>query len=505
MQSGIKTNMSKNKDKSLTFKALMIATGKTIKRIMGTLLILVLVRIFTKEDFGTYRQILFIIGMVLVVIEFSIPKSLLFFVPKQKNEKDQKAFISQSYQMLSTLAIFTVLLMLVLSDLIAKKFNNPEIGRLLRIYSPVLIFQVISHNYFSSVMISLNRHKTAALSYVFIGMPNTLAILVSALLDFNLEKIFTISLIVVGIQYSILLVLIKKLKIGIFVLPNIEKIKEQLKYVLPLSLALLSGLISVELDRIVISMYFTAEIFAIYSIGAMQVPFVGNLFEGVSSTVIPKISEYIRDGKKEKILDLCNRGTRKVSILLFPIFAFLYVHANEIIVFLYTEQYAGAVKIFRIYLLVILMKISFCGNILMGTGKTKVILITTLFTLTLNLILNFILVKHLGLIGPAIATIGSRLLHQGIFVIFVCFFLKYSFHKIFPLVGLGKIMLLSFLSSVLVRFISILEMPKIFDLTAKGVLFLIVYLVGLYVFKMLLQSEKEMIRNFMIKLPLIKS
>ena len=495
--------MKLKKDKSLTFKAAILAVGKTVKRLIGTISILVLVRLLSKEDFGTYRQVLFIIGMAIVLVEFAIPKSLFYFVPKAETSEEKNRFISQSYLMLSVLGISASIILFFGAEFIGVKFNNDSLVLLLKIYAPVVIFLAISQNFFSSTLISLNKHTLAAYSYVFVGMPNTVAIIIAAFVGFSLNEIFSVSLFVIIMQYLILFILFGRLRISLFQLPKYENIKEQFKYVLPLSFALISGLISVELDRLVISMYFSAATFAIYSVGAMQVPLVGNLFEGVSSTVIPKIAQYLAADRKNEIEVLCNRGTRKMSLLLFPIFCFLFVHAKEVITLLYTDKFVEAVPVFRIYLLLVIMKISFCGNIIMGSGKTNIVLKATLITLSLNLLLNFIFVKYLGFIGPAIATIGSRLLHQTIFVLWVTLYLKYKMTVLFPIKTLLQIFLISLLSSLAVYPISILNIPKILSVGFAGISFLLVYILMLSAFKILLDSEKEMIKDKLLRVPVI--
>lgn len=495
--------MKVKKDKSLTFKAAVLTIGKTVKRFIGTISIIVLARLLPIEDFGTYRQVLFVIGLAVVLVESSIPKSLLYFVPMEKTPEKKNIYISQSFLMLSAVSILAVLFIYFGADFIGLKFGNADLVLLLKLYAPVVLFLAISQNFFSSALISLDKHSLAAYSYVFVGMPNILAIIITAFFTSSLKIIFMVSLVIIAIQYLILIILIAKLKIRLFLHPDWAKIKKQLAYILPLSFALMSGLISVELDRLVISMYFTSATFAIYSVGAMQVPLVGNLFQGVSSTVIPKISEYLSLDKKNEVEDLCNRGTRKMALLLFPIFCFLWIHAKDLIVLLYTDEFIEAVPVFRIYLLIVLVKISFCGNIIMGSGKTSIVLKTTIFTLTLNLILNFVLVRYWGVIGPAIATIFSRLLHQGIFAIWVTLSLKYKLSALFPIKKIAQIFVISLVASLISYPLNFLNIPKLLSFGLAGSSFLLIYYLMLKSFNVLLESENKMIRDIIRKVPII--
>ena len=432
---------------SLTFKVAILAIGKTVKRLIGTISILILVRLLTQEDFGTYKQILLIIGLVVVIAEFSIPKSLLYFVSIADNKDERNGYLSQSFGFLSIIGVISSVCLYLFADVIANTFNNPNIGDILKVYAPSVIFLLISQNYFSYMLISMDKHKSASYSFVFVGLPNAISIVISVVLGYSLIQVFMISLSVMAIQYTILIYLIKKLDVQLLEYPHRKLVIKQWKYILPLSFTILSGIVAVQFDKLIISYYFTPAVFAVYAIGAMQVPFVSNLFESVNATITPNIAKYVKSGETKRVAELSRTGTRKVSLLIFPIFCFLFIYADQIITLLFTHNYIGAVPIFRVYLFVILMKISFCGAIILGSGQTGLILKTSIFTTSLNVCLNFLLVIYLGLIGPAIATVVSRLLHQGLFVIWVKNILGYNISEIFAINDLARILVLSMISA----------------------------------------------------------
>lgn len=487
------------KTPSLTIKVALLAIGKTVKRLIGTLSILILVRVLTQDDFGTYKQVLLIVGTIVAISEFSIPKSLLYFVPGAKDKLERDRYLSQSFFLLSIVGMLVSLLLFLFADNISQQFNNPLLKDILSVYAPSIIFLLISQNYFSYLLISLDKHKSASYSYVFVGLPNSIAILVSILIGLSLIQVFAVSLVVMSLQYITLILLINKQDVSLLIKPKLKFVKEQWLYVLPLSFTLLSGIVSVQIDKLVISHYFAPAIFAVYSVGAMQVPFVSNLFESVGATVLPKIVEYVKSGEKSSVEKLSNKGTRKVALLIFPIFSFLYIFADQIITILYTHQYRDAVPIFRIYLLVILMKVSLCGTIIIASGRTGLILRTSIFTLSLNVLLNFILVKHMGLIGPAIATVGSRLLHQGLFVVWVKRIIGLRVSNMFPVATLLKIFFISIISASVCYPLTQINLYPIVGLGLAGFMFSVVYIAILMQAKMLDDTENRLVKDYLIK------
>ena len=92
-----------------------------------------------------------------------------------------------------------------------------------------------------------------------------------------------------------------------------------------------------------------------------------------------------------------------ISLVSFGVFTY----ATDVMTLLYSSKYISGSNVFRIYTLVLLLRVTYFGMILNSKGKTKFIFYSSLLSLILNLVLNYIFYKLFGFIEPAIATLLS--------------------------------------------------------------------------------------------------
>jgi O-antigen/teichoic acid export membrane protein len=115
------------------------------------------------------------------------------------------------------------------------------------------------------------------------------------------------------------------------------------------------------------------------------------------------MSSQCAKGEKPAALELFRKASIKSACILFPTTCFFFVTATPFITLLYTEKYEASVTPFRIYLLILPIRIVVYGSALMALGLTRAILLRSLFDLLINALLCWVLVRTLGYIGAPIA------------------------------------------------------------------------------------------------------
>ena len=111
--------------------------------------------------------------------------------------------------------------------------------------------------------------------------------------------------------------------------------------------------------------------------------------------------------------------------------------------FLYSEKYLPGVTVFRIYTLNLLLRCTYFGLILNSYGQTRQIFYCSLISLGLNIVLNPVLFRLLGVPGPAVATFLAIFLIMLLQLKMSCRFVGCSFADIFPWKPVGRIILLN--------------------------------------------------------------
>ncbi len=386
-----------------------------------------LARILTKEDFGSYRQLFLIYTTFSTLLLLGIPQSVMYFVPKASDDTQRRKIISRTLNIVSLMGLMFALALFLLRHPISILMNNPDLSSLMVLFAIYPVFMFITQIY-STIMLSLQRPQSMARFTVFAVLSDLVLILSVAVLTKNLDYI------VMGVLVSAFGQWIyARIKLSGYVYRDLRvdgsvssnhcgtdrgspypALKEQLRYSLPLGLASIIGLLAIQLDKFVISGFFAPEQFAVFAIGAMELPFISILTNSVNSVILPHLSA--RQNIPEAI-EIYRASVRKNALLIFPLAAIFALFATPFIRILYTSNYIDSVPFFRVYMFTVPLRVATFGIIFLAFNRTRIILANAVFTLVLNCILNLILVRYMGMMGPALSTVLATYLSMVYYVV----------------------------------------------------------------------------------------
>jgi O-antigen/teichoic acid export membrane protein len=210
-----------------------------------------------------------------------------------------------------------------------------------------------------------------------------------------------------------------------------------LRYGIPLALTGLAGLLGFQFDRLVVTQRFSPETFAIYAVGAVELPVAVIIQQSVNSVLLPALAACWRDGDVPGLGRLWREAIRKTSLFVLPLFVIAYVLAGDLVRVAFGARYSGSVEIFRIYLLLIPLRVATYGLISMAIGRTTMNLVASLVLLGSNVVLALALVGPLGLKGPAIATVAATVLTVLYYLVRLRGILRLPIRRLFPWRTLG--------------------------------------------------------------------
>ncbi|MGQ9610833.1 MAG: oligosaccharide flippase family protein [bacterium] len=465
---------------NLSDNALIITIGQGIASAVTFLSGMFLVRLTSKEGYGTYMQVLLVYSILSSILSMGIYLSIYYFMPRLSDE-ERKVFAWQTIAVSLFLGFILSIILYLASGMFSIRFNNPELKLLLRIY---FLFPIFSYPNSCSLpfLIVANRcPRAAVIEVISVILLDPLSVLVPLTLGYDLTLVFQAKVVSAGFIFLILLFNIFK----IYGKPpkfSIKLLLSQFRYSLPLGLSSIAGFISKQLDKILISALFPVASFAIYSRGAFEIPLIDVLAGSVMTVVMPELSKLHKEDRHYELLRLWHESMRKVALILFPLSVFLFITARNFITLLYSENYADSVNIFRIYLFLLPLRITIYGNVLLATGRSKIILMGSILGLVSNATLNIICIKLFSLYGPAIAFV----LAVDILTLFYLFKIKSAlnvkFIHVFPWFTLARNMLVSCIAGIFICPIAFLELPKLVSLILSGAIFALIY--GLASFKL---------------------
>jgi len=429
---------------SRSFKVALLSFSGSIRTLTTLLCFVFLSRILSKLDYATYRQTILAYTILIPILSLGLPNALNYFLPRSHD--DQRSILSGSIVLLSfTGFLFFLSFFLGGNQFIAEKFSNPDLKQSLLVFSPYALlalpilpltvclitnnkvklltgFNIISNLLFFGLVIGLTYYYGTYLGPV-IGM-------VSAAILIFIPAIYFMYKNASGRSYF----------------PNKANILEQLKYSIPLSMATMFALISKKLDQIIVSVLSLPEEFATYANGAFEIPLIGIIIGSVISILLPEFTRLYKEKNYQKLTTLWHTSIVKSALIIYPVTIFLFIAAPKIIRILFTEKYMESQYPFRVYLLLLPIRITGFGSIFIAAGKNKLLLYRSIILLILNIVLSIILVIIWGPIGAAISTV--LVIYFWVFPFHIYHIRKIlivRYRNILPFVKLGKIMLISIL------------------------------------------------------------
>jgi len=185
-----------------------------------------------------------------------------------------------------------------------------------------------------------------------------------------------------------------------------------LKQGIPLYLATFIGVATLNMDKIIVRSFESAEVFAIFSVGALEIPIFAMLSAAFSQNIYPILVRQINSGNKKDAKELWLDTTKKVSFITYPMILILMFFAEDIIYFIYSPEYQDSVILFQTYLLIGLFRNNYYGAIITASGQTKYITLYSSMMLCFNLLFSVSLYYFLGINGVVFGTLASTIFIQ---------------------------------------------------------------------------------------------
>lgn len=415
--------------------------SKVITMMIAMISSMLLSRFRTLTEYGTYSQLLMAINLVCSIMMLGLPNSINYFLAKSRTERERAKFLSVYYT-LNTILSLTVGIALVLSiPLLEIYFKN----ELIRTFWYFLAFFPWTKIVMSSVEnLLIVYHKTNTLIiYRVLNSATLLGIILLVQICEGTFSTYMISYLLVEVFFTVWVYgLVNKITHNFKALFDKSLIKTIFTFSIPIGIASMVGTINIELDKLMITTFFSTEKLAIYTNASKELP-VTIIATSLTAVLLPQMVRLLHNDKKEEAVELWKSATTiAFSIICFVAIA-CFAFAPEVITVLYSEKYLEGTSVFRIYTLVLLLRCTYFGMMLNASGKTKFIMYSSIASLALNAVLNYILYCICGFIGPAIATLLSSLIMSMIQLFYTGKICNIRMGDIFPWKNVALLLMLN--------------------------------------------------------------
>jgi len=478
-------------------RSLIVMFSQGLSQATTIVLGIILVRLISQQDLGTYRQVLLVYGFLAGIIAVNLDSSLYYFLPKYGRESHRRILLQTLLLSFFFAGIIAAVMFLGASS-IARIMNNPELASLLKIFFlyPFLerVIAIIP-----SYLISTDRAIRAGFYTVVSTVGRISAVVIAVLLGYETTGIFwaiilvTAILAIAGVIDIVRLIAPGEWKI------DVNLVRMQFQYIWPLWITSTLGIVSVQLDKLLISIFFDPKVYAVYSCGAMELPVVALITSSVSTAMMPNLVVLGEQGKFKDALHLWHEGIRKCSLIIFPCFAFFIFISRDFMVCLYGSDYAMAAWPFRIYLFCLPIRIAVYATLFRAFGMTSVIAISAGISLVTNVVFSLGLAwlgkgTFLSYIGPSAGMTIANFALVGYCLIQLCRIAGVNFLQVMRWKELGFLLGLSVLCGLLMFSIPLPAVPLVVKIVVQALIFISLLMGMVHVTKILKEDEMELLR-----------
>ena len=448
---------------------------------------MILSRYFDKADYGTYKQVIFVYNTLLIVFTLGLPRAYSYFLPRTSND-EAKSVIKKINNLFFILGGVFSLLLFLNSRFIAEFLNNDDLKTAIKIFSPVPLFmlptmglEAILATYKKTQLLALYNILTRSISLACVCVPVIFwnGGYIDAIIGFSIASFISF---LIALYFKFLPV--KQYKEE----PTSLTYKNIFDFSLPLFYASIWGLIIKSADQLFISRYFGTEVFAEFSNGAIELPFIGMIIGACSTVLSPifsKLKHQEADVKKD-FYPIWISVFKKSAMLIYPILLFCFFFSDVMMVLLYGEKYESSYIYFCIISATNFFTIIAYAPLIINIGKVKYYSNVHLVSALALVLLEYIAVKA-GLSVYSIVII-STLCHLGrIFAMLyiVAKFFGLRFVDLFPFRTIIRIFIPSVIILICTRLLLIdLELSAISIFVIAGCIYSLLFLLIAKVLKL---------------------
>jgi O-antigen/teichoic acid export membrane protein len=384
-------------------------------------LFVALARLLSSVDFASWRQ-LFVVHQIALALAFSaLPTSLLSFCGRA-DARGRRRLIRQHLLLALVLGVVVVVVVVGAANVLATLLGAPDLAPLLRRFAPLTAAAMCSALVTPSCVV-LQRTWTASAFSAGLAITTTVPVLVAALQGRPIEVLVTTAVVAAVLVALLAMVLmwratasapdddVNDREVIAETTPDLRRITA---FAWPLLLASGLSLLGLRLDHVIVSQRLGPEAYALYAVGAFEVPLFGLVQSSVSSVLLPQVAALVEARRWPELLRVWRSALVRSAIIILPVAAVLLVLADDVMLIVFGERYAAAAPIFRVYLLLAPLRIVTFGLILRAAGRTRPDVVVAVVYLAVVAALAWLLTPALGGVGAMLAvvigTFGNSLL-----------------------------------------------------------------------------------------------
>lgn len=386
----------------LKSRALSLGTVKVFDQAMNFLLPVVLVRCLDSATFGEYRLLWLAVGTVMAVATLNMGGSLYFFVPRSK-PPEKKIYVHNTVLYFGAAGLLFALVVSPWNPLL------PEPMRALASYGwlvPAFVGLWITATLLDYLPTIEERIGWQAWATLSTSALRALLVAAGAWLSGD-DLRLVLWLLVAVVLYKLALLLLYVHRRHGLDRPWFRRhaFVGQLRYSAPFGVS--AGLFALrgQIDQWVAAALFSLSSFAAFTIAALVGQVVHIFRHSVMEAFMPTMSRMEAAGDVRGMMEMNARGNALVGTLLYPLLAFAFAFAEDIVTIVYTAAYVQAGPVMRVYIVGMAAMVIEVGSMVLLLRQGPYALRVTAVALCISASVSWAGAHYLGLIGAAAGSV----------------------------------------------------------------------------------------------------
>ncbi|MCB0261983.1 MAG: flippase [Calditrichaeota bacterium] len=467
-------------NKTIARNTLVLNAGHVIAKLINLALILIMTQMLGDDGYGFYNFGFSFVMLFMIFTQFGMSTYLVRHISQNKSTAE-KVF-GTTFPLVIVFSVITLLLV----NGIAGLTNWTDFERsIIFLFSFFLFFDGISR-FSYAIFRSFERMEFEALTYISERFLMLIAALILWQTGASLLPLIAVFAAVECLKALLALGFIHRTFFRIRLKWDRELARFILKESWPFAMITAFGAIMVNIDSVMLKIFHTADIVGIYAAGRRLIESLTFLPETFVVALFPAFSALFVQNRNLFQQNM-QRAFQYMLAIAVPIGVVLFMLADEIVVFLFADEFAGSAV--ALQWLAIWLSLLFLKQVLVvslnATGHQRLVSALIGLAMLLNVMLNYLLIPQFVIIGACVATIAA----ESVTVVGALIMLKKHFQLDIFSVTNAKILLAGALLWVIVYYLQ--NVPVV----VAGILSIAGYVLLIYFLQIVDKKELDFLKN----------
>ena len=386
-------------DVGITFLASVVSLP------LGFVITILLGRYLGAGDLGLYRMASTIYGIAMLIAAIGIPAAMIKYVAEFRDDRTKFNQIASSGVITSLfLGIGFIALFYFSSGTFAQIFNMPELSGLLKILSPVFPFALLS-GALLGLLNGLREMKKYAAATIIQSVLMVIVTVVLIYYGFGVTGT-VIGIVLSAVGNCLYLIFVSRNYFEFTFSEYVPTTKKLLSFSWKIVAGNAINMINYQMDIILVGYFLTATDVGYYAVAIGFSKFFWIIPQAIQTITYPATSEYWANNNHSALQTMVDKSMKYSACILLPIGLGVGFFAKDIITTIFGEGFVHSVLPLLILIIgtVIFGVVKAIGGSVTGVGRPDIGLKIVGVSATTNIVLNILLIPHLGIAGAAIAT-----------------------------------------------------------------------------------------------------